>query len=73
MNHDTEGSVIFIAGVCLVTALATGIAAWLRHLMWTVTLLASGHDIAIGQVALGIIGALVPPVGMIHGFVLWFS
>jgi len=48
------------------------LGAWLTHVIWIVQTLASDLGATGGQITLGIIGTFVPPVGVIHGFVLWF-
>lgn len=49
------------------------IAAWLTHVIWIVKALASDAGATAGQIALGVIGAFMPPVGVIHGVIIWFS
>jgi hypothetical protein len=56
----------------IVFALAS-LAAWFTHVAWIVKVLASATPATTGQVVLGILGAFVPPVGVVHGVVLWFS
>ena len=48
-------------------------AAWLTHVIWVIRVLSSDAGATVGQAALGIIGAFMPPIGVIHGLVLWFS
>jgi hypothetical protein len=57
---------------CLLAFGITLIAAWVTHIVWIIGKLA-GVGPTIGQVALGVIGAFMPPVGMIHGFMIWFG
>lgn len=49
------------------------IAAWFTHVVWIVKALASDHGATAGQITLGILGAVIPPIGVVHGWVLWFS
>ena len=49
------------------------LAAWLTHVIWVIRVLSSDAGATVGQAALGIIGAFMPPIGVIHGLVLWFS
>jgi hypothetical protein len=61
------------AGFLGLLALAiTLVAAWVTHIVWIIGKLA-GAGPTLGQVALGVIGAFMPPVGMIHGFMIWFG
>ena len=48
-------------------------AAWLSHVIWIVSTLASDAGATAGQIILGVMGVLIPPVGVIHDFVLWFT
>lgn len=48
-------------------------AAWLTHIFWTIKTLSSPEGSTIGQAALGFIGALMPPVGILHGIAIWLG
>lgn len=54
----------------LIFALAS-IAAWITHIVWVIQTLASDKGATLGQMALGAIGAFMPPVGVIHGVMIW--
>lgn len=58
------GSLVLVIGAA---------AAWLTHVVWIVKALASTAGATAGQIVLGVLGAFVPPVGVIHGLILWFS
>lgn len=47
------------------------IGAWVRHVVWVIQTLASDKGATFGQMALGAIGAFMPPVGVVHGFMIW--
>lgn len=49
------------------------IAAWITHVVWIVDKLASDHGATGGQMVLGGLGAIMPPIGVIHGVILWLS
>lgn len=51
----------------------TAAAAYLTHLVWAVSTLMSEHAATAGQIVLSIAGTLLPPLGLLHGVVLWFS
>lgn len=57
----------------MIGVVAGSIAAWVTHVVWIVQVLASAEGATAGQMALGAIGAFMPPVGVIHGLVIWFS
>jgi hypothetical protein len=72
------GDGLVMAGVSTVmlgsVALALGcLAAWATHVVWIIKVLASSTAPTIGQIALGAIGAFMPPVGVIHGLMIWFG
>jgi hypothetical protein len=53
-----------------------GFAGYITHIMWCIKALVSTAvvgDILIKAIILGVIGAIVPPLGAIHGLVIWFS
>lgn len=47
------------------------IGAWITHVVWIIGTLASDAGATVGQMVLGGIGALMPPVGVIHGLMIW--
>jgi len=47
--------------------------AWVTHIIWVISALASDAGATGGQITLGIIGAFMPPVGVIHGAMIWFG
>jgi len=48
-------------------------AAWITHVVWIVKALASSSGATMGQMVLGGLGAFMPPIGVVHGIILWFS
>lgn len=64
-----------IAGFCLiglVSVIIAPIAAWLTHVVWWISLAMNEDLDTLGEFALALIGTLVFPIGIIHGFILWF-
>jgi hypothetical protein len=49
------------------------LAAWITHIVWIIQKLASDAGATFGQMALGAIGAFMPPVGVIHGVMIWLG
>lgn len=47
--------------------------AWVRHIFWTVSTLAGEEGVTVGQGVLAILGAVFPPLGVIHGWSLWLG
>lgn len=45
---------------------------WATHIVWAIRCLSSDSGANPGQVALGFLGSIVPPVGVIHGGVILF-
>ncbi len=56
-------AILFIGGI---------IAGWITHVIWVIKILMVGAPTS-AQMALGIIGAIAPPVGVIHGIYLWLA
>lgn len=48
-------------------------AAWVTHIVWIIKALSSDAGATAGQIVLGVLGAFIPPIGVIHGLILWFS
>lgn len=67
-NSDIFGGGMFAV---LVFAGLTCVGAWLTHLIWIIGTLASSAGATVGQMVLGALGAFMPPVGMVHGFMIW--
>ena len=44
--------------------------AWMTHAIWIINVLASSVGATTGQIVLGILGVVVPPIGVIHGVML---
>ena len=63
-------SVFFAAWISFAIACA---AAWVTHVIWIIKVLASSAGATAGQMVLGALGAFMPPVGVIHGFMIWFG
>lgn len=49
--------------------------AYLTHLIWSISLLVSDAAIgtAVGKIVLAVLGVVVPPIGVIHGVMVWFG
>ena len=50
----------------------TAAAAWITHCIWWIGLMVDGH-MEVWQGVLAILGTVAPPIGSIHGVILWFS
>lgn len=62
-----------LGGILELIALAVApIAAWLTHIFWTVGALFGDDPVTTQQYVLMALGAFIPPIGVIHGLVLWF-
>ena len=65
---------IFAPGITAMLAIPfLAIAAWITHVVWIVKILMSAAGATAGQIALGALGAFMPPIGVIHGIIIWFS
>lgn len=47
--------------------------AWATHVVWIIAKLASNQGATVGQMVLGGLGAFMPPVGIIHGVMIWLG
>ena len=48
-------------------------AAWITHVMGVIGKLAGDTGITLGQLMLAVLGTLVPPIGVLHGIMIWFG
>ena len=60
-------------GLGMIALWAAFIAGWATHIVWTIKLLTGTGNVTIEQLVFAALGALVPPLGSVHGFMLWFS
>ena len=59
--------------LAMLVTVITLIAAYIRHLWWTATILMNHNDpLIIKQAVIMVVGVVVPPLGIIHGVWLWF-
>ena len=57
----------------ILAAWVSSIAAYITHILWGIKLLSAAVNPATGQIVLGVLGAVIPPVGVLHGWLLWFG
>jgi hypothetical protein len=48
------------------------IAAWITHCVWWINLMING-TMEVWQGVLAVLGMIAFPIGVIHGFIIWFS
>lgn len=68
-----QDTTYLILGLFSIFVVISSIAAWLTHVIWSIKLLMAATTPLWNQVVLAVIGALFAPVGVIHGWILWFS
>lgn len=72
MGRTDPGEVILALGIF--GGIGAVVAAYITHLIWIVKILMfSSGSIPIGHAILAVIGLIFPPLGVIHGFVIWFT
>jgi hypothetical protein len=49
------------------------VAAWVTHVMWVISKLAGDAGVTLGQIMLAILGTFVPPIGVLHGVMIWLG
>jgi len=69
----TSGAGGSLAGFFVIGILLTSMAAWCTHVIWIIKVLASDKGATAGQIVLGAVGAFMPPVGVVHGLMIWFG
>lgn len=69
----TPISSLHVAGALFgILSVLLSFVGYIRHLVWGISGLDS-NSLEGGQIALAILGALVPPIGSIHGVLLLFG
>lgn len=56
----------------LIALIVAPIVAWTTHCVWWMKLIMNEQMDTIGEGVLAVLGTLCPPIGVIHGFILWF-
>lgn len=60
-------------GIMMVIVALSSIPAYITHFIWMITTMMATDPAATGgQMVLAILGVLAPPVGVVHGWILWF-
>ena len=72
ISTDTDDPVAtIITGMGCLTAFLFMAAAWATHVIWIIKTLASDKGATVGQMFLGVLGSFIPPVGVVHGVLIW--
>ena len=61
------------AALALIAFAIICFAAWATHVVWIIAKLASSQGATVGQMVLGGLGAFMPPVGVVHGVMIWLG
>ena len=56
----------------VILAFLSIIPAYLTHLFWMIGTLFGEADVTTKDLAIMVIGTLLPPIGAIHGYTIWF-
>ncbi len=72
-NIDAEDVVVGVTMFGCLGASAVMAAMWVTHVVWVVKTLAGAAGITGGQLLLSILGTAFPPLGIIHGGMIWFG
>lgn len=59
--------------ITLLMFVLTGFAAWVTHIVWVLGKITGSAAVTGGEMGIAVLGAFVPPIGAIHGVILWFS
>lgn len=63
---------VFILVVAAFATAIAAVAAWVTHVIWWVNLVIANELDTLGEAVLAIIGTIAPPIGVIHGLIIWF-
>lgn len=65
VDMGAGGALIFLAFAL------TNFAAWVTHIFWTIGTLTG--DATVSQMVFAVLGAVFFPLGILHGWYLWFT
>ena len=57
----------------ILSAAISSFAAWITHIVFCISAITSAGGNVLGGVAMLLFGVLVPPLGVIHGWMIWFG
>lgn len=66
MRHYKETDLLFLCAMAVFS-----IAGWITHAVWIIRKLGGDVGATVGQMVLGALGIVMPPVGVLHGWLLW--
>lgn len=69
---DTDDKVTLAGLGLFFSIIFATIAGYITHLFWAFETLMNDVGVTAGQFFLIVIGTFMPPIGVIHGFFLWF-
>lgn len=72
VNTGSETGDAIIAAL-LICAFISLPLAWITHFVWIIKILASDKGATAGQMVLGALGAFMPPIGIVHGYLIWLG
>ncbi len=62
-----------LIGIPLAALALANVAAYFTHIIFLIAALASNAAVSLGYGMLLFLGLICPPVGIIHGFGIWFG
>lgn len=66
----TGDALVGALAVCVIISFPL---AWITHIIWIIKALASEAGATAGQMVLGALGAFMPPIGIVHGYMIWLG
>lgn len=50
----------------------TMFCGWVTHIIWSISTIFGSKEMIMNEAVIAILGAIVAPLGAIHGITLWF-
>lgn len=60
-------------GIVLVVAFLMAAGGWITHIVWVIKKLSGDAGITFGQAIIGFFGVIMPPFGVVHGWMIWLG
>jgi len=63
----------FAFGLLVIAMVLSAVPAFITHVVWWIKLAMAEQLDTVGEIILAVAGTVVPFVGVVHGWILWFT
>jgi hypothetical protein len=73
METDVWANLGMILAICVELLTLLSIAGMITHVIYMVDLIVDGIGNQTNEILFLVAGVLIPPIGIIHGWMIWFG